>query len=82
MAGGAVAAEARIFPNDTPVRITNIAFPEDLSECLVYVANTSTKGNDGDSQRDVAEPSRLHGATRGPAALHGKLGRQRHLVVR
>jgi len=36
-----VGAEAQLFPVDTPVRVTNIAFAEDLSECLVYVANAS-----------------------------------------
>ena len=41
MAGKAAAAECRLFPTDAPVRITNIAFPAALSECLIYVANTS-----------------------------------------
>ncbi|MFC1805914.1 hypothetical protein ACFL09_02915 [Planctomycetota bacterium] len=41
MAGETVAAECRLLPNDAPVRITNVAFPGDLSECLIYVANNS-----------------------------------------
>jgi len=41
MAGKTAPAECRLFPIDTPVRVTNIAFPADLSECLIYVANTS-----------------------------------------
>jgi|GEM_PF-3591081 len=38
---GDVAAECKLLPVDTPVRITNVAFRDDLSECLVYVENRS-----------------------------------------